>query len=69
MEIAIRGMMSIFLPSGLSNVPKFASSSKRSACKVESEFVNYKWFSNARKIIKKVITNPIMKKNQKNHWA
>ena len=44
------------------------NSSKRSACKVEYGFVNYKKSFNARKITKKVITKPIMKKNQKNHW-
>ena len=31
--------------------------------------VNYKKSFNARKITKKVITKPIMKKNKKNHWA
>ena len=36
---------------------------------LENGFVNYKKSFNARKITKKVITKPIMKKNQKNHWA
>ena len=36
---------------------------------LENGFVNYKKSFNARKITKKVITKPIIKKNQKNHWA